>query len=163
MVPGDLVPEDPTPVVRVDIRERLRWKGTGVLLAAVADLSKRKRLAEYRSVLAPRASGALLGLLAGGKKADGVGEAERDQHDRHDAERFLGRGRQRLGRWIADPGDGGRGPSNPPPAAHEPKRVPVLSIQPAPGDEQDGAPDAGTPDAVGRVGVEPRPHRWVGL
>lgn len=70
---------------------------------------------------------------------DDVGEAERDQHDRHDAEPPLRRGRQRLRRRIAGPGDGGRCPSHPPPVAHEPKRVAVLSIQPALRDQEDDA------------------------
>src|SRR5450755_2220985 len=97
--------------------------------------------------------------LAGGKHADGAGEAERDQHARDDAEPLLAGRRELLGRWIADPGDGGRRPSDPPPATHEPKRVPGLRIQPATREKEDDAPHAGAADAVCRVGVVLCPHR----
>jgi len=96
--------------------------------------------------------------LGGRKPADGAGEPERHQHDRHDAESLLGRGCQLPRLRVDDPRNGGRRPSHPPPAAHQPKRVPGLGIQGAPCEEDD-APDAGAADAIGRVGM-PRSHRW---
>src|SRR5262249_31099996 len=67
--------------------------------------------------------------------------------------------RERRGRWIAEPGDCRRRPSDPPAATHEPKRVPALRIQPAPPEQQDYSPHAGAADAVGRVAVALCPHR----
>src|SRR6516162_10162130 len=81
--------------------------------------------------------------VAGGKHAHHVAEAEPDEHDRDGTEPLRRRWRERLGRWIADPGDCRGSPSHPPPATHEPKRVPGLRIQPAAPEEEDDSPHAG--------------------
>lgn len=96
--------------------------------------------------------------LARGEHADRVGEAERDEHARDDAKPPPALGREWLGRGIADPGDRGRTPADPPATTHEPKRLPRLRIQPPPPDEQDGTPHASAADAVCRVGVALDPH-----
>jgi hypothetical protein len=73
---------------------RLLGNERGVPLPPGAISASVTRLAECRSVLAFQECGALRSRpLAGGKHADGVGEAERDEHDRDDAEFLLARER----------------------------------------------------------------------
>ena len=73
---------------------RLFGQRAGVPLPPAAISASVPRLAECRSVLAFQESGTLRSRpLAGGKHADGVGEAERDEHDRDDAESLLARER----------------------------------------------------------------------
>ena len=76
---------------------------TRVLLAALSGalaqsgevrVAAGKEVSAYRSVLAFQGSGALRSRpLPGGEHADRVGEAERDEHDRDDAESLLALGR----------------------------------------------------------------------
>ena len=54
------------------------------------------------------------------QQADDADESEGDRCERHDAQSLLGLGRERFGWWITDPGDRGRGPSDPPSAAYQP-------------------------------------------